>query len=502
MDAIFAAAGRVLSRRASRHSADCVVNDIHSQLNPTHVARILRPRAAGELQQLVAAASGAGQALSFCGGRHAMGGQQFGSGTTLVDMTALNRVIDVDHDRGLVTAEAGIDWVQLINHLLWTFPDQHDGWGIIQKQTGADHLTLGGALAANIHGRGLRLRPFAADIESFTILDPAGNSHVCSRTVNPRLFALAIGGYGLFGPVTTVTLRLQRRRRVERHVTIANVDDLPALFDLRTREGYEYGDCQFATDPASREFLQAGVFSCYRPAAPDLPVPEGQLSLGAAEWRRLVRLAHTDKSRAFAEYSRYYMATDGQLYWSDTHQLADYPESYHAELDAGLGAAVKGSEMITELYVPRVALPAFMEAVRADARQHGLDIIYGTIRVIEPDDETVLAWARQRWACIVFNLHVSHTAEAIAKAGADFRRLIDRAIELGGSYYLTYHRWADARQLVACHPRIHEFLREKRNLDPDAVFRSDWYTHHLSLSGLGPGDSGPGSHHRFLGSAS
>ena len=44
-------------------------------------------------------------------------------------MTGLNRVIDVDRERGLVTVEAGIDWVQLINHLLWTFADQQDGVG-------------------------------------------------------------------------------------------------------------------------------------------------------------------------------------------------------------------------------------------------------------------------------------------------------------------------------------------------------------------------------------
>jgi hypothetical protein len=175
------------------------------------------------------------------------------------------------------------------------------------------------------------------------------------------------------------------------------------------------------------------------------------------------------------------MATDGQLYWSDTHQLSDYPESYHASLDADLGA--KGSEMITELYVPRLHLPDFMHAVRSDARQHGLDIIYGTIRVIEQDDETVLAWARQRWACIVFNLHVAHTNEGIAKAACDFRRLIDRAIQFGGSYYLTYHRWADAAQLAACHPRIREFFQEKRQFDPRAVFRSDWSTHHERLLG-------------------
>jgi hypothetical protein len=51
----------------------------------------------------------------------------------------------------------------------------------------------------------------------------------------------------------------------------------------------------------------------------------------------------------------------------------------------------------------------------------------------------VLAWARERWTCIVFNC-TSSTRRGIAKAATDFRRLIDRAIELGGSYYLTYHR--------------------------------------------------------------
>ena len=72
--------------------------------------------------------------------------------------------------------------------------------------------------------------------------------------------------------------------------------------------------------------------------------------------------------------------------------------------------------MITELYVPRPALPEFMRSVRADARQHGADIIYGTIRIIEEDDQTVLAWARQRWACIVFNLHVDHSPDGIEAA--------------------------------------------------------------------------------------
>jgi hypothetical protein len=82
-----------------------------------------------------------------------------------------------------------------------------------------------------------------------------------------------------------------------------------------------------------------------------------------------------------------------------------------------------------------------------------VQVIYGTIRLIERDTESFLAWARQPWACTVMNLHIDHTPERIAKAAADLRRLIDRAVALGGSYFLTYHRWAERAQVEACYPQ-------------------------------------------------
>ena len=173
--------------------------------------------------------------------------------------------------------EAGIDWPRLIDHLLWAGAGQAQPWGIIQKQTGADRLTIGGALAANIHGRGLRLRPMIADVESFELVDHTGSLITCSRASNRELFSLAIGGYGLFGVVARVTLRLARRHKLERRVTMARVANLPELFERRIADGFEYGDCQFATDPASDDFLQAGVFSCYRPVDGDRTIPDHQV---------------------------------------------------------------------------------------------------------------------------------------------------------------------------------------------------------------------------------
>src|SRR5687768_3834598 len=114
------------------------VNDVHSQLNGTVVGRILRPRTVTELRSMVRQAAEEQSPLSICGGRHSMGGQQFAARQTLLDMTLLDRVVEVDPERGLVTVESGLDWQRLVHHLLWTFPGERDGWGIIQKQTGAD----------------------------------------------------------------------------------------------------------------------------------------------------------------------------------------------------------------------------------------------------------------------------------------------------------------------------------------------------------------------------
>ena len=131
--------------------------------------------------------------------------------------------------------------------------------------------------------------------------------------------------------------------------------------------------------------------------------------------------------------------------------------------------------MITEVYVPRNALVAFMEEARLELRRQKANVIYGTVRLIEQDDESFLRWAAQPWACIVFNLHIRHDPRDIENAARAFRALIDLAIQHGGSYYLTYHRWATTHQVEACYPQFREFLAYKLRFDLQEVFQSNWY---------------------------
>src|SRR5205823_2453553 len=145
--------------------------------------------------------------------RHSMGGQQFGTDSVCIDTRLLDRIISFDRERGLIEAEAGIQWPDLIRAYLEAQREMKEHWGIAQKQTGADTFTLGGSLASNVHGRGLVMKPLISNVEAFTIVNGDGKIVRCSRSENEELFRLAIGGYGLFGLISSVRLRLVPRRK-------------------------------------------------------------------------------------------------------------------------------------------------------------------------------------------------------------------------------------------------------------------------------------------------
>jgi FAD/FMN-containing dehydrogenase len=455
-----------------------LVNDVHSQLNSTRVWRIVQPDTLDAVRSAINAARKEQHPVCIAGARHAMGGQQFLADGLMIDTRRMTRVIGFDLERGHIEVEAGMQWPQLLQHLVNVQKGRERQWTFAQKQTGADKLTIGGCLAANIHGRGLKLPPFIGDVESFKLLTAKGDVVLCSRTENEELFRLAIGGYGLFGLITSATLRLVERRKMERVVEVRSVDGLPRAFAERIRDGFLYGDFQYAIDETSPDFLNRGVFSCYRPVDPATPIPSGQKELHERDWIELLHYAHAARGEAFRRYAGHYLQTNGQVYWSDEAQMSVYPEGYHKTLDQRVGAQTKGTEAITEIYCERDALERFMADVRDYARRDKVDIIYGTVRLIEQDRESFLPWARRPYACVIFNVHVEHTTSGLIKAGDVFRRLIDIGIKYGGSYYPTYNRYGLRRQVDACYPQLQEFLKLKLKHDPQKLFQSEWYRHY------------------------
>jgi len=460
---------------------EIILNDVHSRLNATRVDEIHYPESIGEVVAFIRHAKELNKSVSISGGRHAMGGQQFAEGSLHISMNKMDGVLDFDTEQGIIRVEAGIGWPALMDYLAKAQEGQWPQWGIIQKQTGADNLTIGGALSANAHGRGVHFKPIVQDVLGFTLVNADGDVLKVSREENAELFKLAIGGYGLFGVITSVDLKLQPRAKLRRTVELLTLDELPDKARERLEEGFVYGDFQYKTDETAVDFMRVGILSAYAPAGDESPIPNEQNKLSPQNWRELLHLAHADKSKAFAMYAAYYLSTDGQIYWNDTHQMSYYVEDYVEYLDEKMPQLAEGSLMITEVYVPRDKLKEFIEKVIVDVRERDMNVIYGTMRLIERDDETFLAWAKEDYACIIFNLRVEHSAAGLEKARGDFQLLIDRALELGGSYFLTYHRYARKDQVLAAYPQFPAFLALKLKYDPQERFTSEWYRHYKKM---------------------
>ena len=139
-----------LPARRGQAQQDVIVNDLHSQLNETRVRRILTPRTADEVQAAVRAAASDGAAVSLCGSRHAMGGQQFGADTVLIDLRSLNRVARSTPNAARSRSTPASNGPRSLRALVERQQGRTRQWGIAQKQTGADRLTIGGALSANM----------------------------------------------------------------------------------------------------------------------------------------------------------------------------------------------------------------------------------------------------------------------------------------------------------------------------------------------------------------
>ena len=421
--------------------------------------------------------------LRLCpaGSLHSMGGQQFLERGISLNSSSLTGVGPLDSEEGTVWVQAGVTWPRLVEWL-----QRHEGnsdppLSIIQKQTGADELTLGGALSSNIHGRVLGRRPIVEDIVAFYITLADGTRLKCSREENAELFSLAIGGYGLFGFVDSINLRLTPRRLHTRRVQELSLEEVIPSLEAQTAAGATYGDFQYMTDETSPDFMARGIMSVYLPEPNGTETGKGQLGLSQEEWSRLYVLAHTDKARAYQEYAAHYRQTDGQLYWSDDLQFSPYlPEAGEA-LYRRLGWTTFASLMITELYVPRERFADFMSAAKAAVLETGANVVYGTVRLIEAEDETLLRWAKDSYACTIFNLLVEHSPEGIKRARTQFRALTDCALEREGSFYLTYHRWARRDQVERAYPQFPRFLELKEKYDQSGVFSSDWYRHHRQM---------------------
>jgi FAD/FMN-containing dehydrogenase len=251
--------------------------------------------------------------------------------------------------------------------------------------------------------------------------------------------------------------------------------------ERRASQGATFGYFQYNTDETSLEFMRTGVLTTYHPVGGTEAVDDTNSDMEEDVLSNLLEIAHKNRRSAYTRYAKFELARDGKSEWSDLHQLSTYPSGYHQAIEKNLGVEGEGADLIWELYVPRAELISFLEEARRLFLRSETPLIYGTVRFIEQDKDSFLPWAQKRYACVIFTPHCSRQAAGLRKAGELCRQLEQAGLKRGGSFYLTYNRFAGKNEMAAAYPRFGEFLRLKDKYDPAGRFQSEWYRHYREM---------------------
>jgi decaprenylphospho-beta-D-ribofuranose 2-oxidase len=224
-------------------SADTVALTGWGRTAPT-AARLVRP---GSYEEAVAAvrACGARGGIPRGLGR-AYGDAAQNAGGAVLDMTGLDRVHAVDADGGTVLCDAGVSLHRLMEVLLPL------GW-FVPVTPGTRHVTVGGAIGADIHGKNHHVAgSFSRHVLSFELLTADG----AIRAVTPGtpLFDATAGGMGLTGVILTATVRLQP---VETALMSVDTERATDLDDLMAR--LTAGDARYRYSVAWIDLLARGA---------------------------------------------------------------------------------------------------------------------------------------------------------------------------------------------------------------------------------------------------
>ena len=173
----------------------------HSMSAPSY---LIKPTTADEINEAFNQAKKLGLVVTARGAGRSYNDAALAGGGIVLDMQGMNAITDWNPSTGLITAQPGVTLEQVWHK---TLPG---GWWP-PVVSGTMTTTLGGCLAANIHGKNnFRMGTIGEHVVEFTAVLPTGAEITCSPKKNGDLFYAMISGLGMLGVFTSITLQMKR----------------------------------------------------------------------------------------------------------------------------------------------------------------------------------------------------------------------------------------------------------------------------------------------------
>ncbi|MFM8303097.1 MAG: FAD-binding protein [Actinomycetota bacterium] len=386
------------------------------------------------------------------------------AGGTVVDTTALVGFHEIDLYCGVIHVDAGVSLDAVMRRMIPL------GW-FVPVTPGTRHVTVGGAIASDIHGKNHHVDgTFTSHVRSFTLHTPTGTVEVSPES-DPELFWATAGGMGLTGIVTSAEVQMIP---IETSLVSVDTERATDLDDAMARmvggdDAYRYSvawiDCVATGAQLGRSVLTRGDHA----PLDALPASRRARPLEFSPGERLAAPPWVPNGLL----NRLTVRTFNELWFrkAPRHRVG------HLESIAGFFHPLDGVRGWNRLYGSRgfvqyqyVVPDEATETVRATLEALGAAQCASFLAVLKrfgPANSGPLSFPTPGWTL----------ALDIPAAARDLAGLLDRldrmVLDAGGRVYLAKDSRLDGTLVSAMYPRLEDFRAVCRRVDPAGVIRSD-----------------------------
>ena len=426
------------------------------------MAEVYQPRSPDDVSALLAAADGRGAVARGLGRSYGDAAQN--GGGEVLDMTAMATVNAIDLERGLVAAEGGVSLDRLMRSLVPL------GW-FVPVTAGTRHVTVGGAIAADIHGKNHhRDGSFCSHVTSLT-LQTAGRTIVAGPDTHPEIFWATAGGMGLTGVVTDAIVQMlpiqtsMIRQDTERADNLEEVMALMESGDDAYRYSVAWIDCVAQGGQLGRSVLTRGDHA----ELDELPAAKlgkalafgPKTPLGAPSWMPS-GLVRPVTERAFNElYFRHAPRRE-------EGRLVGLAAFFHPLDLVSAWNRVYGRRgfLQYQLVVPFGAEDVIRTAIES-LQRIGAPSSLAVLKRFGEGDAGHLSFPIRGWTLTL------DVAIGDPRLAPTLDRLDEMVAGAGGRIYLAKDSRMRPELVSQMYPRLAEWQKVQARLDPDGVFQSD-----------------------------
>jgi decaprenylphospho-beta-D-ribofuranose 2-oxidase len=443
------------------------LND-NGHISETNVSHVVNISSETDILAAIQQAKKEHRHIAMMGKQHSQGGQSLSPQAIELDMLLFNKVLGINTYKKQVTVESGITWADLQKYI--------NSYNLAIKSMQSPNIfTVGGSISVNAHGDDFRAGAVGKSIVAFHLLLANGQKVFVTPDKEPTLWSAVIGGYGLIGVITDVTLQLTDNDWLKSNYQETDIDRFPAFFREKVA-GNKSAALFYAhlNIVPGDNFLQKMYVITYTDTH---ELPNKIITLDDPDkWNEVLtpifnvsRHGELGKAWRWAMEKKIFRRLYNNRVVTRNNAMekpVSFASNHQSQSDA---------DWLQEYFIPLNQLPLFINALRNTMVDNNVNLLNVTIRYVPAEPNVLLSYARKDCFAVVlyFNQHLS--AAEIKHTQSWTHKLIDASLSLNGNYYLPYQPFASLKQFRSGYPGVNEFLTIKQQYDTNGLFSSKFY---------------------------